>query len=138
MGDRPRGSQCPELHDHYCENDQLPVSPEMVQDLLLQLDPCKSMGPGGIHPRILKEQADAIAKPLLMIFERSWESREVPADWKLVNIVPIFKEKKEDNGNYGPVSLTSVPSKVMKKIILGFVEKDLKENAVTGQASTAL
>ncbi|KAJ7398276.1 xin actin binding repeat containing 2 [Pitangus sulphuratus] len=51
--------------------------------------------------------ADVITKPLLMIFELSWESREVPADWKLVNIVPIFKKgKKEDHGNYKPVSLT--------------------------------
>ncbi|RMB98853.1 hypothetical protein DUI87_25072 [Hirundo rustica rustica] len=35
-----------------------------------------------------------------------WESREVPADLKLVIIVPIFKKvKKEDPGNYRPVSL---------------------------------
>ncbi|RMC15498.1 hypothetical protein DUI87_07690 [Hirundo rustica rustica] len=34
--DRPRRSQCPELEDHGCENDQLPVKPEMVWDLLLQ------------------------------------------------------------------------------------------------------
>ncbi|KAJ7399959.1 hypothetical protein BTVI_109716 [Pitangus sulphuratus] len=34
-----RGSQCPELEDHDCKNDQLPVEPKIVQDLLLQLDP---------------------------------------------------------------------------------------------------
>ncbi|KAJ7423050.1 hypothetical protein BTVI_11157 [Pitangus sulphuratus] len=66
--DRPRGSQCPELEDHDWENDQLPVNPEIVQDLLLELDPCKSMGPDRIHPRILKDLANVIAKPLLMIF----------------------------------------------------------------------
>ncbi|KAJ7419150.1 hypothetical protein BTVI_26427 [Pitangus sulphuratus] len=53
-GDGPRGSQCPELEDHECENDQLPINPGMVRDLLLQLDPYKSMGPAGIRPRILK------------------------------------------------------------------------------------
>ncbi|KAJ7397220.1 hypothetical protein BTVI_137436 [Pitangus sulphuratus] len=66
--DEPGGSQWPELEDHGCENDQLPVDPETVQDLLIQLDPYKSMGPDGVHPRILKEPTDAIAKPLLMIF----------------------------------------------------------------------
>ncbi|KAJ7399311.1 hypothetical protein BTVI_116089 [Pitangus sulphuratus] len=90
--DRPKGSQCPELEDHDCENDQLPVDPEIVQNLLLELDPYKCMGPDGIHPRILKEPVDAIAKPLSMISERSWESREVPPDWKLANIVLIFKK----------------------------------------------
>ncbi|KAJ7408520.1 RNA-directed DNA polymerase from mobile element jockey [Pitangus sulphuratus] len=95
MGDGPRGSQCPD-----CENDQLPVNPEIVWDLLLQLDPYKSIGPDGIHPRISKELADVITKPLSVIFEQSWESREVPADWKLAN-VPIFKkDKKKDPRNY--------------------------------------
>ncbi|KAJ7414071.1 hypothetical protein BTVI_41648 [Pitangus sulphuratus] len=82
------------------------VDSEIVWDLLLHLDPYKSMRPDGIHPRILKELADVIAKPLSVIFERSLESREVPADWKLVNIVLIFKKgKKQDPRNYRPVSL---------------------------------
>ncbi|KAJ7412607.1 hypothetical protein BTVI_45938 [Pitangus sulphuratus] len=44
-----RESQSPELEDHGCENYQLPVNPETVRDLLLQMDPYKSMGPDGIH-----------------------------------------------------------------------------------------
>ncbi|KAJ7396227.1 hypothetical protein BTVI_147035 [Pitangus sulphuratus] len=64
INNRPRGSQCPELEDHDCENDQRPVNPEIVRDLLLQLDPYKTMGPDGIHPRILKELSDVIAKSL--------------------------------------------------------------------------
>ncbi|KAJ7400179.1 RNA-directed DNA polymerase from mobile element jockey [Pitangus sulphuratus] len=80
------------------------------------MDPYKSMRSYEIHPRILKELADVIAKPVSMIFEQSWESREVPADWKLVNIAPVFKKgKKEDPRNYRPVSLTPVPDKIMKK-----------------------
>ncbi|KAJ7409537.1 hypothetical protein WISP_113869 [Willisornis vidua] len=62
---RPRGSQYTDLEDHDCENDQ---NPKIVRDLLLQLDPRKSTGPVGIHPRILKMLAVGIAKPLFMIF----------------------------------------------------------------------
>ncbi|KAJ7420834.1 hypothetical protein WISP_46285 [Willisornis vidua] len=64
MNDGPRGSQCPELKDHDCENDQLPDNTKILWDLLLQLDPYKSMEPDGVDPRIRKELADAIAKPL--------------------------------------------------------------------------
>lgn len=49
----------------------------------------KSMGPDRIYPSVLKEQADVIEKPLSIV-EQSWESGEVPADLKLVNIVPVF------------------------------------------------
>ncbi|KAJ7415509.1 hypothetical protein BTVI_37854 [Pitangus sulphuratus] len=136
--DGPRVSQCSELEDHDCKND--PVNPEIVQDLLLQLDPYKSMGPDG--SRILTELPDVIAKPVLMIFEWSWESREVLADWKLVNVVPVFKKgKKEDPGNYRPISLTSVPDlaqNLITKGLLRFMEpKDATIFLVSKQRSDA-
>lgn len=52
--DWPRGSQCPELEDYDCKNNQFPIDPEIVRDLLLPLDPYKSMCPDGIHPIVSK------------------------------------------------------------------------------------
>ncbi|KAF4789422.1 hypothetical protein TURU_151347 [Turdus rufiventris] len=92
MDDGSRKSQYP---DHDCKNDQIPVDPKIVHKLLLQLDPYKSLGPDGIHPRTLKEMANINTKLLLMIFKPPWESRDIPADWKLVNIVLIFKSKRK-------------------------------------------
>ncbi|XP_039244049.1 uncharacterized protein LOC113999848 [Pipra filicauda] len=40
--------------------------------------------------------------------------------------------KKEYPGNYGPISLTSVPVKIMENIILGGTEKCLEDNTVIG------
>ncbi|KAJ7407286.1 hypothetical protein WISP_127597 [Willisornis vidua] len=78
--------------------------------------------------------ADVTTKPLL-IFEWSWESIWVPVDWKLANIVPVFKRgKKENLRNY---RLISVPGKVMEKIILGSTEKHLKDNTVTGHSQNS-
>ncbi|KAJ7418828.1 hypothetical protein WISP_57464 [Willisornis vidua] len=84
---------CPELEDHACENDQLPVNSVILQDLLVKLEPYKSMGPDGIHPRILKELADVIAKHLLMIFKWSWESREIFSGLKAGEHCPSFQEE---------------------------------------------
>ncbi|KAJ7410779.1 RNA-directed DNA polymerase from mobile element jockey [Pitangus sulphuratus] len=114
--DRPRESQCPELEDHDCENGQLPGDLETVRDLLLQPVPTSLWGLMGFIQEILKVMTDAIRKPLSMIFEQSWESRVVSANWKLKNIVLIFKKgKKQDPGNYRPVSPPSMPSQVMEK-----------------------
>lgn len=69
-----------------------------------------------------------------MIFEWSWESGELPVGCKLAKVIPVFKKGKKDNpGNYRPVSLTSVPGKIME-IILGVIEKHLKDNAVIGHS----
>ncbi|CAM4666744.1 unnamed protein product [Caretta caretta] len=106
--------------------DQPSVQKEVVRDYLEKLDVHKSMGPDALHPRVLKELADVIAEPLAIIFENSWRSGEVPDDWKKANVVPIFKKGKEDDpGNYRPVSLTSVPAKIMvlKESILKHLEE---------------
>jgi len=68
--------------------------------------------------------------PLSIIFQWFWGSGEVPADWKLASAVPIFKQgKQEDPGNYKPVSLTSVPGKIME-VILGVTEKHLRRQSL--------
>ncbi|CAM4517210.1 unnamed protein product [Lepidochelys olivacea] len=86
------------------------------------------MGPDELHPRVLKELAAVIAEPLAIIFENSWRTGEVPDDWKKANVVPIFKKgKKEDPGNYRPVSLTSVPGKIMEQVLKESILKRLHE-----------
>ncbi|KFV94548.1 hypothetical protein N327_11702, partial [Fulmarus glacialis] len=106
------------------------IQGEMVSDLLHRLRR-KSMGPDGIHPRGLKKLVEVLTKPLSTIYQQSWLTREVPVDWKLANVTPIYKKGwKEDPGNYRPVILTSVPGKVMEQIILSAIRWHVQDNQV--------
>ena len=56
-------------------------------------------------------------------------------DWKKANVTPVFKKgEKEDPGNYRPVSLTSIPGKVMEQLILEAVSKHVEEKKVIGSS----
>ena len=70
------------------------------------------------HSRFSVQRSDNSAWPLADIYQRSFNDGVIPKEWNLANISSIFKKgKKSDAGNYRPVSLTSVPCKVMKTII---------------------
>ncbi|KFP06617.1 hypothetical protein N300_03825, partial [Calypte anna] len=104
------------------------IQKETVSDLLSCLDPHKSMGPDELHPRVMRELAEELAKPLSIIYQKSWLTGDIPDDWKLANVTPIHKKgRKEDPGNYRPVSLTSVPGRVMEQIILGAITQHLQD-----------
>jgi len=119
----PQESQALEVREETCRKVHLPlVEEDCVRDNLSNLDTHKSMGPGRMHPRVLRELADVIAEPLPIIFERSWRTGEVPQDWRKASVTPIFKRvKKEDPGTYRPLSLTSILGKIMEQLILEII-----------------
>jgi len=128
----PHESQSLEVRQEAWRKDDLPlVEEDCERDHLIKLETHKSMGPDGMHPRVLRELADVIAKPLSIIFERSWRTGEVPKDWRKANVTPDFKKgMKKDPGNYSLVSLTSIPGKTVEQVILEVIIKQVEEKHV--------
>ena len=63
------------------------------------------------------------------IFVSSLDTGEVPEDWRVANIVPLFQKGRRDNpGNYRLVSLTSVVGKLVEKILRDRMCSHLEEN----------
>ncbi|GAB0204299.1 hypothetical protein GRJ2_002895500 [Grus japonensis] len=87
------------------------------------------MGPDRIHPRVLRELVEELAKPLSIIYQQSWLTGEVPDDWRFANMMPICKKgQKEDLGNYRSASLTSLPRKIMEQFILSALTRQVQDN----------
>jgi len=67
------------------------VREDQVCDHLWNLNILKSMRPDKMHPKVLREVADVVAKRLSITFGKSWQSGEVPGDSKKGNIALIFE-----------------------------------------------
>lgn len=94
------------------------VSPHIVEAKLAALRPTSSPGPDGIHPRVLRESAKVLAGPLSALFRRSIDEATLPSEWKIGEVIPIFKKgDRRSPASYRPVSLTAIPSKVLESII---------------------
>jgi len=71
-----------------------------VCDHLRNLNIHKSMGPDKMHPRVPRELADVVAKPLSIVFEKSCSQVKSLVTGKRETMHPFFKKgRKEDPGN---------------------------------------
>lgn len=94
------------------------VGSEYVRKQLHGLAAGKATGLDGIPARLLKTSADLICSPLAHIINLSLTSGVFPMDWKRARVTPLFKAgARDDVGNYRPVSILPVISKLLERIV---------------------
>ena len=95
--------------------EDIAVTREGVSKLQKGLNPSKAIGYDDLRPRVLKELATELGTVFAHLFQQSIDKGEIPKEWSLANICPLFK--KGDRAlacNYRPVSLTCVPCQLLE------------------------
>ena len=104
------------------------VSKEGVIKLLKGMNPSKALGPDELHPRVLEELATELGPVFAHLFQQSIDTGEIPKEWSLANICPLFKKSDRSLAcNYRPVSLTCVPCKLLEHIVCSNIMAHLDE-----------
>ena len=104
------------------------VTVEHVTEILSGLNSSKATGLDNIPARFVKDGSKCIAYPQAHIFNLSLTSGIIPQDLKSARVTPLHKKNsKTEAGNYRPVSVLCIISKVLEKIVFLQFDKYLKE-----------
>ena len=107
------------------------INEEEVYKLLNSVNTSKSQGVDRMHPKFLVETSSSICKPLTIIYRKSLEEGKLPMCWKTANISVIHKKgPKTQPNNYRPISLTSIPCKVLEKIVRQSIMDHMDNNGL--------
>lgn len=95
-----------------------PTDEGEVDTLISDLKSDSSPGLDRCTPVIIKRMKHTILKPLTHIFNLSVSSGIFPAAWKVALVIPIHKNGDKSNpGNYRPISLLPLFSKLLEKLV---------------------
>ena len=95
-----------------------PTNPQEIIEIINALDENKSSGPCSIPTTLLKLAKDELSIPLSEICNRSFEEGIFPEQNKIAKVIPSHKKGPTDDvNNYRPISLLSVFSKIMEKLM---------------------
>ena len=107
------------------------ISSETVYQTLKDMKSRKAAGPDNISAKLLKDSVSVTLPLLTKIFNLSLSEGVFPDDWKNAQVSPIYKSgDKEECGNYRPISVLSVVSKLFEKLVYKQIYSYLDENNV--------
>jgi hypothetical protein len=110
---------------------EIHITENEIIDVIQILDPNKATEPDKISHKMLKISPEKIAKPLLIIFNKSVQQSKYPSNWKSAHVIAIFKKGDTSlPSNYRPISLISCVGTLMERIVYKHVYNHLVNNSL--------
>ena len=97
-----------------------PTSAGEIESLCLDLDPSKGPGHDEFSPLVVRHASSEISVPLSRLINVCLEAGYFPDFMKVAKVTPVFKaDDPTQFGNYRPISVLSVFSKIFERVIQG-------------------
>jgi len=95
-----------------------PVSDSFISKQIDKLSSKKATGHDGISAKLLKYSKPSVIKPITAMVNLSFESSIFPDSLKIAQVAPVHKKNSTlDKGNYRPVSILPIMSKIFERSI---------------------
>ena len=95
-----------------------PTSPQEIELFCQNLDPSKGAGHDGLAPSIFRLVSLELSSPISKLLNACLEAGYFPNFLKMARVSPVYKNGDPTQfGNYRPISVLSVLSKIFEKVI---------------------
>ena len=123
--------QIPSKLEDYMFMAEITIFAPGIEKLLMNLKSTKAAGPDSITPLVLHELTKEIVPILTTIYRSSLKTGVIPSDWNKALVTPVFKRGQHYNAaNYRPISLISIPCKILKHMLVGVIIDHLESNNI--------
>ena len=110
----------------------IPVDPENVMKGCKDFKTSNGYGTDFISVFFLKVGIEVLAPSLAQLFNLSLSTGRFPDSWKMARVAPIHKKgPKDDRSNYRPISVLSVISCLIEKLVFGQLYSYFDRNKLT-------
>jgi Reverse transcriptase (RNA-dependent DNA polymerase) len=111
------------------------ITATQIRRTIDELPSKASSGHDGISTAMLKKSPMAVMKALEMIFNSSISAGQFPDAWRYAIVTPVYKRGDIfDPGNYRPIALLPLISKVFEKLINQQLRDYLQSNNILNEA----
>ena len=94
------------------------ISQKEIKEKICKLKVKKATGPDGVSTRLLKYAGMSIAPSLKSVFKQSAAACKPPEQWRIARVSAALKKgRKADRTCYRPLSMLSMPSKLMESCV---------------------
>lgn len=132
----PRDEICPTFDGVREGRTGFLLSEKEVKEAIWRMAPNKAPGLDGITAGVLRKSWPIAGTHFTKILDRCLRTSTFPDGWKTANVVVISKGADRDPclpKSYRPVSLLSVPSKVLERLIVDRLDEETRANMSADQ-----
>ena len=118
-----------ENNDDYIEN--IIVTHDEVLKICREIDVNKSSCIENVSSKVMKDALIHLNRKFTHVMNNSLTKGIFPRKWKYAKVTPLFKGGNRNGvGNYRPVSLLPLPSKIIERIVHNRLSSFLEENNI--------
>jgi ribonuclease P/MRP protein subunit RPP40 len=114
---------------------KIEITEEQVVRAIKILQDNKAPGVDGLNSTFIKGCTSGLVRPLVLLFNESLATGQIPQDWKMANVNALFKKgSRKEPGNYRPVSLTCQICKLLERVLKDAMVQYLEEHELIGSS----